>query len=112
MEIIKSKKPKTEIKIGQNWIVESNHFMAFHKLNKRRAELICIGTKFKIIHPKEWHFITESGKVFFAKPHDILEHCKCLDDNSVNIKKALDSAKEKKEVKCSYMKKNNKNENI
>lgn len=105
MEIIKSVKPKNEIKIGQNWKVESNHFMAYPNLNKRRAELICIGTKFKIIHPEEWHFITESGKVFFAKPHDILEHCKCLDDNGINIKKILDSSKEKKEVKCDYMRK-------
>jgi hypothetical protein len=107
MEIIKSGKFKTEIKIGQNWIVKSNHFMAFPNLNKRKAQLIFIGTKFKIIHPEEWHFLTESGKVFFAKPHEILEHCRCLDDISVNIEKILDSTREKKEVKGRYKKKNN-----
>lgn len=96
---------KIEIKIGQNWIVESNHFMAFPNLNKRKAELIESGIKFKIIHPDEWHFITDYGKVFFAKPHGILEHCRCLDDTNVNIKKILDSTREKKEVKGRYKKK-------
>ena len=94
---------KTEIKIGQEWIVESNHFMAFPNLNKRKAELIEIGIKFKIIHPEEWHFLTNNGKIFFAKPHDILEHCKCLEDSKIDIKKILETPKKVIEVKCSYM---------
>jgi hypothetical protein len=102
MEIIKSEKFKTEIKIGQNWIVESNHFMAYSNLNKRKEELICNGTEFKIIHPEEWHFLTESGKVFFAKPHDILEHCKCLEDSKIDIKKILNTPKKVIEVRGRY----------
>lgn len=96
---------KTEIKIGQEWIVESNHFMAFPNLNKRKVELIEIGIKFKIIHPEEWHFLTNNGKIFFAKPHDILEHCKCLEDSKIDIKKILETPKKVIEVKCSYMRK-------
>jgi hypothetical protein len=93
---------KIEIKIGQEWIVESNHFMAFPNLNKRRAELIEKGVKIKIIHPEEWHFITDIGKVFFSKPHDILEHCKCLEDSKIDIKKILNTPKKVIEVRGRY----------
>lgn len=105
---------KIEIKIGQKWIVDSNHFMAFPNLNKRKSELIKNGTKFKIVHVEEWHFLTDNGKIFFAKPHEILEHCKCLEDFKIDIKKILQNPKKEIEVKCSYMRKPKikKNENI
>lgn len=91
---------KTEIKIGQEWIVDSNHFMAFPNLNKRKSELIDNGTKFKIIHVEEWHFITNSGKVYFAKSHEILEHCKLLDDSFI-----IDDANKKNEIHGAYVRK-------
>lgn len=105
MGVIKSQTKIIQIKIGQEWIVDSNHFMAFPNLNKRKAELIESGIKFKIIHPEEWHFLTDYGKVFFAKPHDILEHCKCLEDSNIDIKKILDAPKKVIEVKGRYKKK-------
>lgn len=104
---------KTEIKIGQKWIVDSNHFMAFPNLNKRKSELINNGTKFKIVHIEEWHFLTDNGKIFFAKPHEILEHCKCLEDK-IDIKKIIQNTKKSIDVKGRYKKhvKNLKNEDI
>lgn len=112
MGVVKSEVKIIPIKIGQEWVVDSNHFMAFPNLNKRKAELIESGIKFKIIHPEEWHFLTDSGKVFFAKPHDILEHCKCLQDLIIDIEKILNNPKNKKDVKCSYMRKKTKHEDI
>jgi len=111
---VKSETRMIQIKIGQEWIVNSNHFMAFPNLNKRKPELIKIGTKFKILHVEEWHFLTDYGKVLFAKPHDILEHCKCLDDFTIDIKKIIETPKKEVEVKCNYMRKANtkKNEDI
>ena len=93
---------KIEIKIGQEWTVDSNHFMAFPNLNKRNAMLIDNGTKFKIIHPEEWHFLTDNGKIFFAKPHDILEHCKCLEDSKIDIKKIIETPKKVIEIRGTY----------
>lgn len=114
MRAVKSEIKRVPIKIGQEWVVKSEHFMAFPNLNKRRAELIESGVKFKIIHPEEWHFLTDYGKVFFAKPHEILEHCKCLEDSKIDIKKNLENPKKVIEVKCSYMRKPKikQNENI
>lgn len=113
MRAVKSEIKRVPIKIGQEWVVRSEHFTAFPNLNKRRAELIESGIKFKIIHPEEWHFITDYGKIFFAKPHDIYENCECLSISKVDFKDLLENSK-KVEVQCSYMKKKkkNKHENI
>ncbi len=84
-----------EIKIGQVWKVNSNHFMAFPKLNKRVPELIPNGTKFKILYPEEWHFITDDCKIFSAKPHKILEHCTCVSEEKIDILKIINPPKRK-----------------
>ncbi len=84
-----------EIKVGQLWKVNSNYFMAYPKLNKRVPELIQIETKFKIIHPEEWHFTIGSDKIFFAKPHEILEHCICLTEDKIDMLGIINPPKRK-----------------
>ena len=79
MEIIKGDKFRTEIKVGQKWKVFSKHFTAFHRLKKHKAELIPAFSKFEILYPDEWHFRLDDGRIFFAKPHEILEHCEIVD---------------------------------
>ncbi len=90
-----------EIKIGQLWQVNSNYFMAFPKLNKRVPEIIPNGTKFKITHPEEWHFNIGGDKIFFAKPHKILEHCICLDGTKISVSEIVNPPKRK--IKGAYV---------
>ena len=114
MVIIEGNNFTTEIKVGQKWEVFSKHFMAFHRLKKHKPELIPAFSKFEILYPEEWYFRLDDGRVFFAKPHDILEHCNCLDDKTINIKKILETPKKVIEVKGRYKYKlpKTKNENI
>lgn len=102
MEIIIGEKFKTQIKSGQQWKVNTEHFMAYPELSKRKACLLFIGTKFTITHFPEWHFVTEFGKKFWVKPHEILEHCECLTIEEISIKKILETPKKVIEVKGKY----------
>lgn len=124
-EIIKGNNFTTEIKVGQKWQVFSNHFMAFHRLKKHKAELIPAFSEFEIMHLEEWHFRLDDGRMFFAKPHEILEHCKIINskkstidsvgeisENKRQIRGANIGKQYKKSVRVESIKKINKHENI
>ncbi len=89
------KKSNTQIKIGQKWKVNSEHFAAYFILNNRQTELIPIETTFEIMYLKEWHIKIDGERIFFAKPLDILEHCICLSKEKINLFEIINPPKRK-----------------
>lgn len=63
------------IEIGQKWKVYTPHFLATHELSKHRKTRITIGSEIEILHHHAWHFKTNDGNLYYAKPDAILENC-------------------------------------